>query len=133
MVLTNKKEIHILSMNFLKASVICVPTNSFANSKYILDLDIYTRYDTPQYEFNKESIRLILNVYVELFESSNIALAIGLGIGFSIAFIITIIFCVYFYKIKNKYNALVTQFSPKDPENYPESNEDKVSSEPQDS
>lgn len=45
----------------------------------------------------------VLEVYKELFEQSGVALAVGLGLGLSISFISTIIFCVFFYRLKAKY------------------------------
>lgn len=55
-----------------------------------------------------------LNVYREIFENGNLGLYAGLAVGLSLTFIIAIIFCVSFYKIKSKYQALNDLKAPQD-------------------
>lgn len=61
----------------------------------------------------------MLKVYKEIFESSDVALLVGLGIGLALTFISVIIFCIYFYKMKHKYESrlleenLKTKLAPK--------------------
>ena len=117
--ISNLRELHLMKISIDSAYLKCFPGDSIDTRKYTVnlalyyfncsnDLEISCDYD----EIRNDHIKVILNVYQELFESSNIALAIGLGIGFSLAFIITIIFCVYFYKIKHHYTTLVKEISP---------------------
>lgn len=42
-------------------------------------------------------------MYFEIFENGNVGLYVGLTIGFAMTFMTMIIFCVFFYKLKAKY------------------------------
>lgn len=113
---STKRELQILKPNIAPGSLNCFADGGTPTRKYDASFLLYyfncSEYSCEDTKIISDKIKVILNVYQELFESSNIALAIGLGIGFSIAFIITVIFCVYFYKIKYKYNSLVKEISP---------------------
>lgn len=119
LVLVSKKgEVNLLMMNPNSGSLVCTPDNNVVTRKYEISMILYyfncTDRSCSYLKIQSDKLRVVLSIYQELFESSNIALAIGLGIGFSIAFIVTIIFCVYFYRIKHHYTTLVKEISPEE-------------------
>lgn len=130
LMLSNLRELHFIQSIVVPPIFSCFADDSVKTQKYEMSLLLYylncSNGDVdPSSDIiecqdlitNFDKIRVVFDVYQELFESSNIALAIGLGIGFSLAFVITIVFCVYFYRIKHHYTTLVKEISPEENKN----------------
>ena len=129
-IVSNRRELHFFQLVVQPGGLTCLAGDSVATHKYETNLLLYYFNCTIDIDginsdnsncqsslIKNDKIRVVLDVYQELFESSNIALAIGLGIGFSLAFVITVVFCVYFYRIKHHYTTLVKEISPQEGKN----------------
>ena len=130
LIVSNRRELHFFQLLIQPGGLTCLAGDSVATHKYETNLLLYYFNCTIDIDnigqdnsncqnslIKNDKIRVVFDVYQELFESSNIALAIGLGIGFSLAFVITVVFCVYFYKIKHHYTTLVKEISPQEGKN----------------
>ncbi len=84
LLISNKRELHFMKISIEPGVLSCFPNDSTGTHEYAMNLQLFYFNCSEKEAYCDENgiktdkIRVILNVYQELFESSNIALAIGL-------------------------------------------------------
>ncbi|CAD8155502.1 unnamed protein product [Paramecium pentaurelia] len=89
------------------AQLVCEPNQNYSTGTYMMELRTgYFVNETKAYHNQLVEI----NVYFEIFENGNVGLYVGLTIGLAMTFMTMIIFCVFFYKLKAKYQSVREQY-----------------------
>ncbi|CAD8108883.1 unnamed protein product [Paramecium primaurelia] len=107
LIVQQQNEIVQFEIKQQQAQLVCEPNQNYSTGTYMMELRTgYFVNETKAYHNQLVEI----NVYFEIFENGNVGLYVGLTIGLAMTFMTMIIFCVFFYKLKAKYQLVREQY-----------------------